>query len=132
MLHVMNADGSDIHQISFNQSHDLRPDACWTTARIVFSRWDNAGGSERASHLYAVRPGRHASSQLLYGAQSHATGTDGSDVQFLRSAPDGRTAGCSRVRSRSRRSSSAASSLDDRRGELRREHAADARRTAAS
>ena len=25
VLHVMDADGSDIHQISFNQSHDLDP-----------------------------------------------------------------------------------------------------------
>ena len=25
VLHVMNADGSDIHQVSFNQSHDLDP-----------------------------------------------------------------------------------------------------------
>ena len=42
----MNADGTDIHQISFNQSHDLDP-AVLDNGRIVFSRWDHAGAAQR-------------------------------------------------------------------------------------
>jgi hypothetical protein len=88
VLHVMSADGTGIRQISFNQSHDLDP-AVMNDGRIVFSRWENASGS--SMHLYTVRPDG-AGLELLYGANSHATGTDGSTVQFLqpRPRPDGR------------------------------------------
>jgi hypothetical protein len=87
VLHVMNADGSGIHQISFNQSHDLDP-AVLADGRIVFSRWENASGS--SIHLYSVNPDG-SGLELLYGANSHATGTGTTDVQFLspRTRPDG-------------------------------------------
>jgi Tol biopolymer transport system component len=87
VLHVMNADGSGIHQISFNQSHDLDP-AVLPDGRIVFSRWENASGS--SIHLYTVNPDG-SGLELLYGANSHATGTGTTDVQFLspRTRPDG-------------------------------------------
>ena len=84
VLHVMEADGSDIHQISFNQSHDLEP-AVMDDGRIVFSRWDNAGPQSEI-HLYAVRPDG-TGLELLYGAQSHMTGTNGSEVHFLDPRP---------------------------------------------
>ena len=93
VLHVMNADGSDIHQISFNQSHDLDPDVL-DDGRIVFSRWENASGS--SIHLYTVNPDG-SGLELLYGANSHQTGTGGAptdpagpgttDVQFLQPRP---------------------------------------------
>jgi len=88
VLHVMNADGTGIRQISFNQSHDLDP-AVLDDGRIVFSRWDNASGS--SIHLYTVNPDG-SQLELLYGANSHATGTGDDDVQFLapRPAEDGR------------------------------------------
>ncbi len=88
VLHVMNPDGTGIRQISFNQSHDLDP-AVMSDGRIVFSRWENASGS--SIHLYTVRPDG-AGLELLYGANSHATGSGGSTVQFLqpRPRPDGR------------------------------------------
>jgi hypothetical protein len=92
-LHVMNADGSNIHQISFNQSHDLDPDVL-DDGRIVFSRWENASGS--SIHLYTVNPDG-SGLELLYGANSHQTGTGGAptdppgpgtaDVQFLQPRP---------------------------------------------
>ena len=98
VLHVMNADGSGIRQISFNQSHDLDPDVL-DDGRIVFSRWENASGS--SIHLYTVNPDG-SGLELLYGANSHVTGTGGAPtapsvqgtdaVQFLQPRPmeDGR------------------------------------------
>lgn len=89
VLHVMDADGGDIHQISFNQSHDLDP-AVAANGQIVFTRWDNAGGVNGMS-LYRANPDG-TGLELLYGANSHQTGTDGATVQFLQPRPldDGR------------------------------------------
>ena len=88
-LHVMNPDGTDIHQISFNQSHDLDP-AVLSDGHIVFSRWDHMGGRNEIG-LYRTRPDGQET-HILYGSHSHATGTDGGLVQFLRprEMPDGR------------------------------------------
>jgi hypothetical protein len=89
LLHVMNADGSGIRQISFNQSHDIDP-AVLDDGRIVFSRWENALANDEIN-LYTVKPDG-SDLQLLYGAQSHATGTNGGDLHFLDPRPmhDGR------------------------------------------
>ena len=81
VLHVMNADGTDIHQISFNQSHDLDPTVL-SNGEILFSRWDNAGGRTAIS-LYTIHPDG-TELQVHYGAHSHATGTNGATVQFMR------------------------------------------------
>ncbi|MCC7199700.1 MAG: PD40 domain-containing protein [Gammaproteobacteria bacterium] len=86
-LHVMDADGGSIRQISFNQSHDLDPSVL-NDGRIVFTRWENASGS--SMHLYSVNPDGTGLA-LLYGANSHATGSGGSTVQFLQ--PRARTDG---------------------------------------
>lgn len=89
LLHVINSDGSDMHQVSFNQSHDLAP-AMLDDGRVLFSRWDNAPGNN-GIHLYTMSPdGRDL--ELLYGSESHLTGTDGSEVHFInaREMPDGR------------------------------------------
>ncbi len=88
VLHVMNEDGSDIHQVSFNQSHDLDPSVL-SNGQVVFSRWDNMGG-RNGIHLYRMNPDG-TDLELLYGANSHDTGTNGSTVQFLhpRELPDG-------------------------------------------
>jgi hypothetical protein len=71
VLHVMKADGTDIHQISFNQSHDLSPSVL-ADGRVMYSRWDGASG--RGIHLYTANPDG-TNMQLLYGARSHNTGT---------------------------------------------------------
>ena len=86
VLHVMRADGTDIRQVSFNQSHDLDP-AVLDDGRIVFTRWDSAPGHDEMS-VYAMRPDG-SGLELLYGANSHQTGTDGSTVQFLDPRPMG-------------------------------------------
>lgn len=80
VLHVMDADGSNIRQISFNQSHDLDPTVL-QNGRIMFSRWDRMG-SRNAIHLYTINPDG-TDLQLLYGAHSHATGTEGATVDFV-------------------------------------------------
>lgn len=89
VLHVMNADGSGIRQISFNQSHDLDPTVL-ESGEILFSRWDNMGSRNQAS-LYTVRPDG-TELRIRYGAHSHATGTDGAQIQFVqpREQEDGR------------------------------------------
>jgi hypothetical protein len=89
VLHVMDADGGNIRQVSFNQSHDLDPTVL-TSGQIVFSRWDNMG-SRNAMHLYRMNPDG-TGVELLYGKNSHDTGTGGATIQFLqpREMPDGR------------------------------------------
>lgn len=88
-LHVMNADGTDIRQISFNQSHDMDPSVL-ADGRIVFTRWDNVG-PRRGMHLYTMRPDG-ADLNLLYGLHSHDTGTEDAIIQFMKPQPlpDGR------------------------------------------
>ncbi len=97
VLHVMDDDGTNIHQISFNQSHDLDP-AVLADGRIVFTRWEHHIDDNQFD-LYAVRPDG-TDLQLLYGANSHQTGTanpppatTNSTIQFLSPRPmqDGRT-----------------------------------------
>ncbi len=89
VLHVMDENGENIRQISFNQSHDLDPTVI-SSGEIVFSRWDNAGNNN-AINLYKVRPDG-TELEILYGAHSHNTGSNNSRVQFLqpREISDGR------------------------------------------
>ncbi len=88
-LHVMNSDGTDVTQITFNQSHDLAPSVL-TNGKIVFSRWDNAGNNDQIS-LYQINPDG-TELEFLYGYHSHATGSDDGTIEFMqaRQGPDGR------------------------------------------
>jgi hypothetical protein len=89
VLHVMNDNGEEIKQISFNRAHDFSPSVL-SNGQIVFSRWDNADGNNTIQ-LYRMNPDG-TELELLYGLNSHDTGTDGSTVQFMRpiETPDGR------------------------------------------
>jgi hypothetical protein len=73
VLHVMNADGTGIHQISYNPSHDIDA-SLLGNGRIMWSRWDNTPGRTGGSaiHLYSSNADG-TDVQLLYGAQSHDT-----------------------------------------------------------
>jgi len=92
VLHVMNADGTGIHQISFNPSSDLYGTVL-QNGRVLFTRWDNAPGGSGGMHLYSSNPDG-TDTQLYYGAVSHNTGSDGivhtalipntTNVEFLR------------------------------------------------
>jgi len=89
LLHVMDADGSNIDQVTFNQSHDMDP-AVLANGQVVFSRWDNAGNND-AINLYRMNPDG-SQLELLYGKNSHDTGTGGQVIQFMqpRQLEDGR------------------------------------------
>ncbi len=84
LLHVMNADGSNIQQISFNTNHDFAP-AVLANGQIVFSRYESINGDQIS--LYRVNPDG-TGLELLYGENSHATGvnvagTNNNMIQFL-------------------------------------------------
>ncbi|MDH3265852.1 MAG: hypothetical protein OEM25_02695, partial [Gammaproteobacteria bacterium] len=90
-LHVMTDDGTGVvEQVSYNQSHDLDP-ALLSNGQIVFSRWDHAGPNNDAVNLYRMNPDG-SGLELLYGQQSHATGSNGDIIQFTqpRELADGR------------------------------------------
>jgi Tol biopolymer transport system component len=85
LLHVMNADGTGMHQISFNTNHDFAPSVL-SNGQIVFSRWEVTGGADQIS-LYRANPDG-SGLELYYGANSHATGaniagTNNNVIQFL-------------------------------------------------
>ena len=84
LLHVMNADGTGIQQISFNTNHDFAPSVL-SNGQIVFSRYESINGDQIS--LYRVNPDG-SGLELFYGANSHATGannagTNNSVIQFL-------------------------------------------------
>src|SRR5688572_15630859 len=85
LLHVMNADGTNIHQISFNPSSDLYGHVL-QTGRVLYTRWDRAPGRD-GLHLYTTNPDG-TDTQLHYGAVSHLTGTAvggvATPVEFMR------------------------------------------------
>jgi hypothetical protein len=85
VLHVMNPDGSNIHQVEFNQSHDRDPTVL-ASGRVLFTRWDHAPGKD-GMHLYSANPDG-TDLELYYGANSHDTGPDGKQnnatIEFIK------------------------------------------------
>ncbi len=67
VLHVMNADGTGIEQISFNQSHDRNPTVLMD-GHIMYSRWDHVGGRNQFSIFRANLDGSNMF--IHYGAHS--------------------------------------------------------------
>ncbi len=81
-LHVMDADGSDIRQISFNQSHDRNPTVL-NTGEILFARWDHVGNRNHFPLFITNPDGTNIFVQ--YGAFS-----PGNSFLHPREMPDGR------------------------------------------
>ncbi len=98
VLHIMGIDGASLRQLTFNQSHDLDP-TVMSNGKIIFSRWDHMG-RDKGIHLYQVNPDG-TGMEYLYGANSHATGTIGSLIEFFKpqELPDGSLMVLSRLRS---------------------------------
>lgn len=67
-IHIMNADGSNIKQLSFNLSHDLYP-LVLQDGHILYSRWDTMGGNNKIN-LYQMNPDG-TNNHLVYGWHSH-------------------------------------------------------------
>ncbi len=77
-LHVMDADGANIRQVTYGPNHDLWP-TLMSDGQIIFSRWEKA----QRFNLFRMLPdGRNL--HLLYGNHSHDTGTDGQTIQFTK------------------------------------------------
>jgi hypothetical protein len=82
LLHVMNNDGTDIRQISFNQSHDRNPTVL-STGEIMFARWDHVGNNNHFPLFFTNPDGTNIFVQ--YGAFS-----PGNSFLHPREMPDGR------------------------------------------
>ncbi|NGP53108.1 hypothetical protein [Thioalkalivibrio sp. XN8] len=81
-LHVMGGDGSEIRQISFNQSHDRNPTVL-NTGEILFARWDHVGNRNHFPLFITNPDGTNIFVQ--YGAFS-----PGNSFLHPREMPDGR------------------------------------------
>jgi hypothetical protein len=71
-LHVMDADGGNIHQISFNRARHGSVGV--GGRRIVYARWDNAA-SQDAFNLYTMNPDG-TEEKALYGSAQPRHGTE--------------------------------------------------------
>lgn len=89
VLHLMDSDGANIQQISFNQSHDLDPTVL-ADGRIVFSRWDQAANNN-SINLYQMNADG-SGLEILYGRHSHESDRTPESIQFVQSRelPDGK------------------------------------------
>ncbi len=72
VLHIMDASGDNIKQLTFNQSHEFNPTVLMN-GKILFSRWEKAG-PRNAFSFYTINPDG-TGLELLYGAHSHDPAT---------------------------------------------------------
>ncbi|GLS24847.1 hypothetical protein GCM10007877_05610 [Marinibactrum halimedae] len=77
VLHVMDENGTNLSQLTYNQSHDFQPTVL-PTGEIAYLRWDNLNRNNRLS-LYTTRPDGQ-DTMSLYGYNSQSTGTEGSNA----------------------------------------------------
>ena len=83
-LHVMNADGTNIQQVTFNMSHDFYP-LVLQNGQILYSRWDAMGGNDKIN-LYLMNPDG-TDNQLVYGWHSHQLSVAGETANIDFSKP---------------------------------------------
>jgi hypothetical protein len=82
VLHVMNSDGTNCRQISFDQSHDRNPTVL-SNGQILYSRWDHVGERNQFT-IFSVNPDG-TNLFVVYGAHS-----PGNSYMQPRELPDGR------------------------------------------
>lgn len=101
VLHVMDTDGDNIEQISFNPSHDQQPTVL-NSGAIAYLRWDNIAGNDVLS-LYKLNPDG-TENQPYFGYHSQATGSDGSAAVLTQTqtTEDGLLVGILRARQTTR------------------------------
>lgn len=90
VLHVTNRAGTEIEQITFNQSHDLNP-IVLDNGKVLFTRWDNAARTaNNGMNLYEVNPDG-SGLNYLYGRHSHDSPDSDDPIHFVNpiEAPDG-------------------------------------------
>lgn len=89
VLHVMEDNGTDIEQITFNQSHD-RDVTVTADGKLIFNRWDNFPGRDVVSLYRSNIDGSDL--ERYYGYHSQDSGRDGSTIVFSdpRPLPDNR------------------------------------------
>ncbi|XPF94815.1 hypothetical protein ACM9HF_02065 [Colwellia sp. RE-S-Sl-9] len=82
-IHVMQADGSSIKQLTYNLSHDFYP-LVMQNGKILYSRWDAMGGVNKIN-LYQMLPDG-TENQLVYGWHSHELTIDDEnfDIEFVK------------------------------------------------
>jgi hypothetical protein len=94
VLHTMKDDGTDIQQITYNQSHDIQP-GLLPDGRVFYSRWDRMGNHNNLS-FYTVNPDG-TNSQIYYGYNSLNSAPEDNTQSIprlfnLNPMPDGRIA----------------------------------------
>lgn len=93
VLHTMDDDGTDIQQITYNQSHDIQP-GLLPDGRVFYMRWDRSGNDNLS--FYTVNPDG-TNSQIYYGYNSLNQEPDDDSQEIprlfnLNPMPDGRIA----------------------------------------
>jgi hypothetical protein len=87
LLHVMDATGDNIKQLSFHQSHELNPTVL-RNGKILFTRWERTGPNDTFS-LYTVNPDG-TGLDVFYGAHSHDPATSERAFVNAKQLQDGR------------------------------------------
>jgi len=84
VLHIMDANGGNIRQLTFNQSHDRNP-VIMANGEIMYARWDHVGDRNQFS-VFRINPdGTTPELGVVYGAHS-----PGNSYLHPREMPDGR------------------------------------------
>lgn len=81
VIHIMNADGTNIKQLSFVHQHEFDPTVL-SNGRILFARQDTSGAARGINWYTMNADGTQV--QLQYGAHSHNTGVGNTELILTR------------------------------------------------
>jgi hypothetical protein len=82
VLHSMKGDGTDIQQITYNQSHDLQP-TILQDGRVLYTRWDQSG-TDKLSFYTANIDGTNVERHYGYFSLNGAAATGQPDLHLFR------------------------------------------------